>query len=453
MKSITLRIAVLGMLIALGWYQWAVVYPHTQQAFRCADCNIILIALDPLRADGLGVLGNPRPATPFIDSLSRRGFLFRNAFAPAPWTLPSAMSLLTGTYPSTHKIVNKVLVGKTEQEGLIPAHLATVSPQIVTLAGALKAQGYTTAAFMGGGPFATGFGFDIGFDSYITDDGFHGLDTAAPNALNFISSHKNERLFIFLHGFDVHGQYIPPEGYDKRFVDRSYQGPITGAKEEEKALREEGMTQGNVFLTPADVATLRALYDEKLARADLRLANFFASYQALGLAEKTIIIFTSNHGEEFYEHGRIDHGMTLYDELLHVPLLIVVPGISKGKIIDDQVRTIDIMPTIFSLVGITPAASLASQLEGVSLAPLMKGARLALDVFAETSYRYATSLKSLRTNDGWKLIYDEETKVTKLYNMHHDPKEQQNLAGQGNPKEKDLFNRLMYQTLTKYKAL
>lgn len=418
--------SILGVgLIITAAYQWFSSHRWTATNVRCEQCNVIVIAVDPLREDGVHALGNPRNITPAIDALTEHGFVFTNAVAVSSWTLPSTMSFLTGVYPSSHKIINKELIGKTEKEGLIPANLQNVSPGILPLASVMKSQGYATGGFTGGAALDDSFGFAQGFDTYYGSGDFEGLQTTIPKALDFIKTHQQEKLFVFLQGFDTHGQYVPPEGYTKRFAG-SYGGSLTGAKEEQKALREQRVLQKTLYLTPSDVDFLRALYDEKVARADQLIGQFIESYRSLGLMDKTILVITSSHGEEFYEHGGIDHGMTLFDELLRVPLIILFPK-TQGRRIDAQVRTIDVMPTIFSLAGLHPSAEVQKQIEGTSLVPLMLGQRVSLDAYPETDYRYAVFLRALRTSDGWKLIYDRESGTKHLFNLTKDFHEQQDL--------------------------
>jgi len=259
------------------------------------------------------VIANPaKRITAGLDTISKDGFLFTNAVAVSSWTLPSAMSLMTGTYPSTHKIINKELIGKTKEEGLIAANLKTASPQLTTLAAILKSHGYTTGGFAGGAALDRSFGFDEGFDTYISDGEFVGLQTRIPKALDFVRANRNKKFFLFLHGFDTHGQFVPSGGYDRRFVDKHYSGTLTGSAEEQKALREQGVLEGRVYLTADDVSFLRAIYDEKVARLDRLISQFLDAYRALNISRKTIFIITSNHGEEFYEHGRIDHAHCRY---------------------------------------------------------------------------------------------------------------------------------------------
>ncbi len=412
----------------------------------CQGCNVVLIAIDPFRADGLHVLGNQRTITPTLDRLARQGYLFTNAFAVSSWTLPSAMSLMTGTYPSQHKIINKELIGQTEQQGIVPARLADTNPGMETLASILKSHGYVTGGFAGGAALDPSYGFDRGFDRYVSDGDFEGLQTTQPKALDFIRSHVHDRLFIFLHGFDVHGQYIPPEGLTKKYIPPGYNGMLTGSKDEQKALREEGVKQQSIHLTPLDVGFLRGIYDEKVERVDAQIAEFLAAYKALHVKNKTVFIFTSDHGDEFYEHGRIDHGMTLFDEVIHVPLIIVVPGVSPGYRVTDQVRNIDIMPTILSLVGLVPSPEGKRQMEGVSIIPSMQGEHQRLDLFAETSYRYATFERAVRTWDGWKLIYDQNASTDHIFNLKRDPAELSDLIWKNNAKEQELMTKLFLWT-------
>lgn len=412
-------------------------------SISCKDCNVVLIAIDPLRADALSSYGNTRFTTPALDALAHKGFLFSDAVAVAPWTLPSAMSLLTGVYPSVHHIINKELISHDQKQALIPAKLSEAAPSIETAASFFKALGYVTGGFAGGAALSASYGFDAGFDEYKSGDSFDGLPQVLPPALEFIKKHSKEKMFVFIHGFDTHGQYMPVGGYDRRYVSSSYSGSLTGSTEEQKTLREEGVIGGRIFLKVDDIAFLRSIYDEKVARLDTAIASVVSEIESLSLSERTIVVFTSNHGDEFYEHGRIDHGMTLFDEVLHIPLIMVIPGQEGNRTISTQVRNIDIFPTLLSLVGDTPNQTIATQFNGVSLVPVLEGKNLALDAYAETDYRYATFQKSIRTFDRWKLISDEENQSKQLYNLAKDPKESMEKFGQGEKKETELIDKLI----------
>lgn len=418
--TIPIIIILLGLFIFLnlqkGFFQFR------QEPIACPDCNIILVSFDTLRADNVGALGYPKNTTPTIDQFAQREFNFTNAISVASWTLPSHMSWFTGVYPSEHKVLNKFTI----DEEIV--NLGQVSPDLVTLAQILQENGYRTGGFTGGAAVHHQFGFDQGFEIYTDNKDFAGFEESIPKALEWIKNHQGEKIFLFLHGYDIHGQYVPPDGYDYRFVDFDYQGPLTGSKEEQKELREEGLTRGQIFLTPDDVRFLTALYDEKVQRADEQFSRFVAEYQKLGLMDKTVFILSSDHGEELYEHGRIDHGHSLYEELVKVPLIISLSGKSRGREIQSQVRSIDLMPTILELVGAGFSEQFREQMAGSSLMPLMQGQKDSLVAFLETDYRYAVFQRAIRTPERWKLILNLKTGVKELYNLTQDSEEKKNLV-------------------------
>lgn len=401
----------------------------------CSDCNIVFVSFDTLRADHVSSYGYGRNTTPTIGQFSEQGFVYTDAISVSSWTLPSSMSWFTGVYPSKHKILNKyTLLSPGKQE---VSNLGTLSPDIETLAEVLKKNGLKTGGFTGGAGVHSMFGFGKGFNAYIDDKDFAGFEYTYPKALDWIRDHRNNRFFIFLHGYNIHGEYTPPGGYDFRFLDFKYNGNLTGSKEEEIELREQGLVQGKIFLTKDDIRFITAIYDEKVHRADAEFAKFIEEYKKLGLMDKTVFVLTSDHGEELYDHGRIDHGQTLYEEVIHVPLIITIPGI-KGWKIPEQVRSIDLMPTILNILGIKIDDKLQNQFQGVSLIPLMKGEKQELPAFSETDYRYAVFKRSVRTNDRWKLISDLETRINELYNLNNDYNEKSNLSDEN----KNIYIRL-----------
>ena len=335
--------------IGIKGIQKARIPTHESNAIpRCEGCNVLFISIDPLRARNIHAYGYGRQTTPTIDTLAAKGIMFKNAISVSSWTLPATMSIFTGVYPSLHKVTNKFTVTVEGKEEI--SNLKKLSPALLTTAEIFKLNGYTTGGFTGGAALHRQFGFAQGFDKYVDDKDFTGLSYSAPKALEWIREHKNEKLFVFLHGFDTHGQYVPEGGYDKRFVDFEYIGKLTGSKEEQLSLREEGLKIGKINLTNEDVRFLTAIYDEKLQRMDESLGKFLIDYKSLGLLDRTVVVFTSSHGEELYEHGRIDHGHSLYDELIHVPFIIMNPGMDKSNTIDELVSNIDIMLTLLNLI-------------------------------------------------------------------------------------------------------
>lgn len=388
--------------------------------------NVVLVSFDALQAAHTSCLGYSRKTTPTIDSFAKKGYLFTQAISQSSWTVPATMSWFTSLYPSQHKVVNKYSI-YTEQEKIM-SDLRTLSPNAKTLTEILKARGYATGAFTGDAGVSARFGFGKGFDTYVDDSKFAGMDHSIPPAITWLRENKGRKFFIFLHGYDSHGQYDPPKGYTKRFVDFKYKGSLSGGKEEQGMLREEGLEKGSIRLSNEDVRFWRALYDEKINDADQRFSQFIDELRRLKLLDKTIIIIASDHGTEFYEHQRFDHGFTLYDELIHVPLIICLPGMSRGKVITDQVRGIDIMPTLLDLLRISPDETTGRQMQGISLVPLIQGRRVSVPAFSETDYRLYTHKRSIRTSDGWKFIYTMETGTKELYNWKKDPRELKNIA-------------------------
>ncbi len=410
-------------------------------AAPCPGCSVILVSFDALQAAHVHALGYPRLTTPTIDRLAGQGVLFSQAISPAPWTLPAHMSWFTGTYPSVHKVVNKFVVQADE---LVLSNLQQLSPGIETIAEVLHEQGYATGGFTGGAGVSGEFGFNKGFDVYSDDvPPFTGMEGSIPRALKWLEGRQGRRFFLFLHGYGIHGQYMPAGGYDKRFVDPPYEGPYDGTPSQQRVLRELGLRQA-IDLDKPDVKFWRDIYDEKIARTDALFAGFISSLQAMKLDQRTVFVLASDHGTEEYEHKRFDHGYGLYDEMEHVLLAVVAPGIKGGRQIRVQVGTLDIMPTILALVGIPQSPRLKGQLKGKSLVPLMTGRETAgEDVFMETDYRLFTHKRGLRTRDGWKLIHTLETGKIELFDLSSDPQEMADLSASQPGRVKELDDRLL----------
>lgn len=400
---------------------------HRQESsFRHPRANVILIGLDALRPDRTTMFGCSRNTTPHLARFAQNAFLFKRAFAVAPWTLPSFMSMFTGMYPSVHGVTNK-WKSATEE--------ARLSPAVATLPQILKKNGYALGGFTGDAGVSSKYGFGNDFDVYVDDIRFGGLDHSIPKALDWLRTLDADRpFFMFLHGYDVHGQYDPPAGYTRRFA-RDYSGKLKGGREEQGQFREAGLQvalkdgsvgEPRIFgMNEADVEFYKALYDEKVADVDERLGQFLAQLKQSGIYDKSIIIVVSDHGEEFLEHGTIDHGQSLYDELTHVLLMIHFPGQTGGRVVEDKVSALDVLPSALDAVGV----SLQHKINGVSLLPLLRGEKLpARDaVYAETDYRMFVHKRSVRS-DRYKFIYNLVTRKRELYDLVEDPGEHANIV-------------------------
>jgi arylsulfatase A-like enzyme len=406
------------------------------------DYNVVFVSFDALQAAHVGALGYSRNVTPTIDAIAKEGFNFTSNISVASWTVPASMTWFTGVYPSEHRLTNKFSVFNPPNNNKL-SNLKELSPELVTLAEVLKENGYSTGGFTGNAGVSGGFGYNQGFDQYFFEKGkFGSMGVSIPKALEWLQGNKEKKFFMFLHGYDMHGQNVPAEGFDYRFVDKGYDRKFTGSAAEQEALREEGLANGKVQLRDEDVKFWRAIYDEKIQRTDARFKKFLEEYEKLGLMDKTIFVLTSDHGTEFHEHKRFDHGFSLYDELIHVPLIIKLPRQKTGKVIKDQVSSIDVMPTVLDLLDVKMPERAQKQLRGVSLVAGLQGKPVAKDVFFETDYRQYTYKRGIQTVDGWKFIYTLEDKGRELYNIKNDPGETKNLLEQEPRRAYELEQRL-----------
>lgn len=413
-----------------------------QPGLRFKDYNLIFVSFDALQAKHVGCLGYPRNVTPTLDAVARNGVLFTEATSVASWTVPASMTWFTGVYPSEHRMTNKYAVYNSQEQKL--ANLKELSPELLTLADVLRQSGYATGGFTGNAGVSGGFGYEQGFDVYYQQAGkFGSLDQSIPEALRWIAENRERKFFVFLHGYDVHGQNTPASGFDYRFVEPGYDRRFTGSEQEQEALREEGLDKGFLTLRDADVRFWRAVYDEKIQRTDAKFRQFLVEYEKLGLLGTTLFVLTSDHGTEFYEHRRFDHGFSLYQEQLHVPLILWLPGRSEPARITDRISSIDLMPTILDLLDVKPAESVRRQLRGQSLLPAVNGAEIKRDVFAETDYREFTFARTIIDPDGWKLIRTMENGRRELFDLNTDPAEQHDLNDK-EPARADELERRLY---------
>jgi arylsulfatase A-like enzyme len=346
------------------------------------DWNVILISIDTLRADHLGCYGYKRATSPHIDKLATEGILFSNHIAAAPATLISHASMFTSLNPSVHKAE---MLTRT-----------ALDSRFTTLAEFLKKEKFATAAFTEGGQLNKVFRLDQGFDRYddTVEEGrvFDVLD----RALAWLNAHEQDRFFLFLHTYQTHTPYQPPPPYHELFHPK-YDGILGDAITAAELVQ---INNKSLEIGPDDYRYIIAQYDGEIAFMDEQLGHFFGKLKRSGLWEKTLIVLTSDHGEEFDEHGYMGwHSHTLFDEILKVPLIVKFPDSSfQGIIIRQQSRGIDIFPTIVDILGFQKPESI----QGVSLFPLIKDPHLntSLPAFSEKEEH---ELKSLRF-DGYKLL-------------------------------------------------
>jgi arylsulfatase A-like enzyme len=318
--------------------------------------QVILISVDTLRADHLSCYGYERPTSPHLDALAKESALFVNVYAPSPWTLPSHVSMLTGLNTVRHQ------VNREDQR---------MSPELVTLAELLKTNNFFCSAFTGGGFVSSAFGFADGFDSYYERADEIYLDHAAEfcfrDVARWIEFNKDRDFFLFIHTYQPHDPYVSPLPYKTRFLSEQARwtqlnllGYLGGKSGIFKPLPQE--ERQNII----------DLYDGEILYTDEGLIGpLMATLKELSLYDQTMIVFTSDHGEEFFDHGGWGHGHSLYDESLKVPLLIKFPDKKfKGRRIENIVSLVDIVPTILDELRIDWSKS---NVDGRSLVPLLKG--------------------------------------------------------------------------------
>lgn len=293
--------------------------------------NIVLISIDTLRADHVSSYGYERPTTPVLDSLAAHGTLYEQAFTPAPWTLPAHMSAFTGLPPSAHHV-------ETEHDSL--------PPDVLMVTEALRFAGYRTAAFVSHVFVGRTYGFAEGFDTFVEEDEERRAEQVTDRALQWLDdSGTTEPLFLFVHYFDPHWNYDPPEPY----------GSMFGAAPEDhgKGIFTEVAPFADPSVRP-DPETLRrlvALYDGEIRYTDSqigRLLEGLARHVEMG---RTIVVVMSDHGEEFDERASFGHGHSFHPEVARVPLVISGAGAS-GRRIRTPVSLYDLPATLSVLAGV-----------------------------------------------------------------------------------------------------
>ncbi|MDB4433278.1 sulfatase [bacterium] len=395
----------------------------------CRGCNVILLSIDTLRADALGSYGYQRNTTPGLDRRAGDGVVFVRAHSQSPWTVPAHFSILTGLYPSNHGVI-------VNQNRLARHH--------PTMASALQASGYETAAFVGGGYLDAFYGYDHGFDRYesrwvrYSRRVLPSWDDFLETAKSWLQSTADSPFFLFLHTYQVHdfgnvddATFIDP-ALAKAFGRRDLLRAADWLRFQKITDREEALLR-----------YMRQRYDSALHQLDRRLGGFFEFLESSGLWKNTILVITSDHGEEFGDHGHTAHGSTLYQEMIRVPLIIWLPprlGL-RGKI-DTPVASVDILPTALDLLGLEPIAS-----DGISLVPLLEGLRGEGTVEKRPSHEGRVIFSEVDENakkfsalrQGGKLIYgpreggarNENPVQWEYYDLRRDPRESKDLCREG----------------------
>lgn len=358
---------------------------------RRRDLNVLLITIDTLRSDYLSCYGGQIAKTPNMDALAKRGVRFEQAIVQVPLTAPSHASILTGAYPRAHKV--------RDMGGFV------LDPQIPTLATVLRESGRDTAAFIGAAVLNRYYGMNRGFAVYADDmkektavEKLPGVvaevrgEIVTRRALEWLESRSKQRpaanFLMWVHYYDPHFPYDPPEPFRSRHPKSRYAGEV--------------------------------------AYTDDQVGRLLQGFSERDLLDGTLVVLTADHAESLGDHGEYTHGVFLYDSTVRVPMIVAGPGVPAGRIVTQQVRSIDVMPTIADFLGLSPGA----KADGVSLVPAIvegKGVRSNY-CYMETLYPRTTmgwsELRGMRT-DEWKLIVAPKPE---LYQIRQDRGESNNLV-------------------------
>lgn len=419
-----------------------------------AKPNVLFISIDTLRADRVSSYNEiNKKLTPNIDKIAESGYIFKRAYSTTSWTLPAHASMFTGLFPSSHGADRSI--NQTARRPVDP-----LIPSIPTLAEILKNNGYQTAGVISVPYLSRAFNMDKGFEFY--DDQIDVLENIAFITLNenamlfklmqianiikpmdydsdravtgvnekafkWLVQNKNHKkpFFLFLHYFEPHFVYKPPEPFNKADDGRKL----------EYFTDIDTLNRGQYSLSSYGIKDLIALYDGEVSYLDIHIGNLFNKLKKWDILDNTLVIITSDHGESFNEHEIWTHGNSLYEEQIRVPLIMRFPNLIKEGQVDNQniVQIIDIMPTILDFLDIP----VPNHIHGRSLVPIFNGDkdRSFELAFAEIKPDINWKAKNERFGDDVKTVVKKEWKYIlyqtgreELFNLSNDPGEEKNLA-------------------------
>ncbi len=387
--------------------------------------NIILITIDALRPDHMSCYGYKKNTTPYIDTIAKQGVMFKQALTVAPWTYPVMFSLFSSFYPSVY--------------GMTPS-LRQLN-NIVLFGQALKHKGYYKTAVCGHHALSTMKQFTQFFDKFIsieptkeslwTDNNAQKVTQLAVKCLNQQGVKRN--FFLWIHYMDPHGPYNPPPAYKKRWnretlTKKFKKMPISKSK----WIGLNGVPEyiaESMDIQSMDINEYIALYDGEIGFVDSQIGVLIEELEKRNMGKNTVIIITADHGESLGEHDFFGHEFLLYDNLLKIPLIIKYPEkFASNKIIERQVKIIDIMPTIFDILRIKKNGLL----DGESFLPLIYEKNKTISPYAYSLYMNNDIEKYAVRTQEWKLIYNHNEEKYELYNLQKDPREITNLFSLAN---------------------
>jgi arylsulfatase A-like enzyme len=377
--------------------------------------NVLLIVIDTLRVDHLGAYGYARPTSPAIDGWAKQGVVFDRALATSPWTLPTFGSLYTGQVPSRHTAGLRG-PAKGGQKAFV-----RMDASVRTFGEILAEHGYATAAVVNNPFLHPSFGLDRGFDlyDYVPGDNetVRRANVVTDRTLAWIDKREARPFFLVSHFFDPHMNYDPPVSVRGRFNDQ-YAGPLSVPVSDLQAIRT-----GKLSLDQKDREFVVAAYDEEIFFVDVQVGRLLDGLRSRGLLDDTVVVLVSDHGEEFWDHDGFEHGHTMFQELLHVPLIFWVPGVTPRRV-GDLVSIMDVLPTVLDALELPAEEGIA----GRSLwGAVREGTPTEARALVAEGNLYGPERKALVR---WphKVVLNLVTRERQLFNLEQDPGETQNRA-------------------------
>lgn len=365
--------------------------PHTP--------NIIFMCIDALRADHLGYSGYDRNTSPFLDQLAQKNIVFQKNISQSSWTKTSVATFMTSKFQTLYEVV--------DDEDKLPFH-------VITLAEVLNNNGYTTVGIVSNPLLKTKFGFHQGFD-YYNENSIKTRRVDVKKVCKYISKVKNNAFFLYIHFMDVHSPYEPPSRFKKAFT-KNLKGHF---------FYQNGLTPD---ISEEDLEYTKGLYNGEIRFVDEKIEQIFDYLEDQKLLKNTVVIINSDHGDEFLEHGGMGHWTTLYNELLHVPLILVPNGqvTATHSAIDSYVRNIDIFPTLLDIANIP----IKNKIDGRSLLPAIKGEEK-IDstniILSRVKSKTKDILLSIFEKNN-KYIFNSTKGTAQLFNLENDFGEKNDLS-------------------------
>jgi arylsulfatase A-like enzyme len=394
---------------AVGWWLWS--RPGEPAS------NVILLVLDTVRRDAVGCYADRPELTPRIDDVASEAVRFSQAVSTSGWTVPAIASLFTGAWPTVHGSLGRGLM------------ITGFRPELPVASELFKEAGYGTVAFANSAFVSPALGVDRGFDVFDHNYGVNWdarrADATITAAISELRRRRGESTFYFIHLFDPHLEYDPPGHYATKYTaGRNEPAPPLSL---EAALELQTGVDGKDPPTADDRQYVRGVYDGEVSFMDEQIGRFIDELKSLDLYESATIVITSDHGEEFWEHGGFEHGHSLYDELVMIPLIIKFPddvGMTL-RVVESQVRLLDVMPTVFDVLDI----DLPETFVGESLMPFVRGeSNEDLPAYCESTL-YGDSQIALRgSRYKYIVVLDNEAGYPgALYDWRNDPGETMDL--------------------------